>query len=413
MSQKENSAEFLQSITFDREIPLDDLLNAVNKTKLAKVLAGILKDSFRIINLQNKCLLGDDSDNYETSRAIILELEDIGYLQTNSTDPASLTAAIDCIVLQITFAQKYLMASALHIEAVQEDYNKLCKEHEQLLASEANYKNLCEHLDEKVKEQVATIEQSQLKMFESEKMAAIGHLAAGVAHEINNPIGFIKSNLNSAKSYLADLMKLGKLIEEKQGVDAIASYCEDIDLTFILEDFTELLDESIDGSDRVTSIVSDLKLFSSVDSNAEETIDISGYIRSTCNVAQTALDKPVSIELKESQLPNLRCRPGYIGQVLLALIMNAADAYDDEGKVVVHTAFEDNRVHISIEDYGKGIPQEIINKVFDPFFTTKEVGKGKGLGLTACKDIIHSHQGEIRIQSEPGKGTKVSFWLPA
>tara|TARA_R110001592_G_scaffold54017_2_gene165523 strand:+ start:18342 stop:19583 length:1242 start_codon:yes stop_codon:yes gene_type:complete len=412
MSEQFFSAHFVENLSFDREIPIDELIQASERKALEKALNNILNEKFKICNLNNETIFGDDTTEKVLSKAIVLELEPIGFLHTESNNEALFTNALQCILMQIRFAQKYLMASALHIEAIQEDYTTLCREHEQLVLSEANYKNLCDNLDEKVKEQVQIIETTQRKLFESEKMASVGHLAAGVAHEINNPIGFINSNLNTAKTYVNDFKSLTSAINENSDITAIKQLCQTLDLDYVIADFNELLVDCIDGGRRVAEIVADLKLFSNIDSAEEVTIDIRDHIRSTCNVARSSIEKPISINFATLDLPSIKCRPGYIGQVILALILNSADAVPENGVINVSTEYRDNKIFICIEDNGPGIPANVIKNVFDPFFTTKDVGQGKGLGLTSCRDIVMAHGGEISIDSDESKGTKVIFWLP-
>lgn len=412
MNENHFSAHYVENLSFDREIPLAELIYASEKKTLVKLLSSILKTKFMICDEKKSFIAGDEDCAGTNQKPIVLELEPIGYLITDSSDKEQINMAMQCILMQIRFAQKYLMASALHIEAIQEDYTTLCREHEQLIESESKYKNLCDTLDEKVKQQVSTIETTQRKLFESEKMASIGHLAAGVAHEINNPIGFINSNLNSGKNYLKDLKEISTSIYNNASTVEILKLCEELDLDFLITDFTELLDDCLDGGKRVAEIVADLKLFSNIDAEEEVTVDICSYIRSTCNVARSSIEKTLTVNYDTEEIPPIKCRPGYIGQVILALILNAADAVEEGGLITVHSSFNDKKVKITVTDNGPGIPESVIKNVFDPFFTTKDVGSGKGLGLTSCRDIVTAHGGEIMIESDGLSGTNVSFWLP-
>ncbi len=403
---------FVESLSFDREIPLDELIGAADRKALHTILGKILNADFAIVDTSGKTLLGEEGVEPISKVSLVLELEPLGYLVTLSQDKAALQVAHKCIVMQLRFAQKYLMASALHIEAIQEDYTKLCEEHEALLASEAKYKQLSESLDEKVKDQVKTIESAQRQLFESEKLASVGHLAAGVAHEINNPIGFINSNLNTAKSYVEDFKALGKMISDGASPDQLKAEWASLDMDFVMEDFESLLVDCLDGGKRVAEIVADLKLFSNIDAEEEISVDMNKYVATSMNVAQASVDGHIDMDFDQGDLPMITCRAGYIGQVVLALVLNANDAMGGKGKLHVRSYAQDARVYFEFRDEGPGIPAEVIDKVFDPFFTTKEVGAGKGLGLTSCRDIIVNHGGDIRIDSTPGAGTTVSFWLP-
>ncbi len=403
---------FVESLSFDREIPLDELIGAADRKALKVILSQILRDDFAIIGPAGETLLGEDNCQENSRVSLVLELEPLGYLISECEDKEALQIAQKCIVMQLRFAQKYLMASALHIEAIQEDYTKLCEEHEALLESEAKYKQLSESLDEKVKEQVQTIESAQRQLFESEKLASVGHLAASVAHEINNPIGFINSNLNTAKGYVEDFKALGAKITNGASPDVLKAEWQELDMDFVMEDFEGLLVECLDGGKRVAEIVADLKLFSNIDAEDEITVDLNKYVATSMNVAQASVDGHMEIDFQQGDLPMVECRPGYIGQVILALVLNANDAMAGKGTIHVRTYLKDAYAFVELRDEGPGIPREVIDKVFDPFFTTKEVGAGKGLGLTSCRDIVLNHGGDIRIISEPGQGTTVSFWIP-
>ncbi|MDX1451755.1 MAG: histidine kinase dimerization/phospho-acceptor domain-containing protein, partial [Oleiphilaceae bacterium] len=361
---------FVESLSFDREIPLDELMGAADRKALQVIVERIIGAPFAVVDVKGETLLGEAGCPQTSRMSLVLELEPLGYLVSASEDKAAIQTAQKCIQMQLRFAQKYLMASALHIEAIQEDYTKLCEEHEALLESEAKYKNLSEHLDEKVKEQVKTIESAQRHLFESEKLASVGHLAAGVAHEINNPIGFINSNLNTAKSYVEDFSKLGELITGGASMEQLKAEWKELDMDFVMEDFASLLTDCIDGGKRVAEIVADLKLFSNIDAEEEIVVDLNKYVATSMNVAQASVQGHIDMEFDQGELPMVKCRPGYIGQVILALVLNANDAMGGKGKLHVRSFEQDGKACFEVQDEGPGIPAEVIDKVFDPFFTT-------------------------------------------
>jgi len=403
---------YVEQLNFDREMSLDELIVAADTKSLVSILSNILCSEYQVKSMSGQTVLGCDTCQERSAIPIVIELEPIGYLIAETQDQERLETAKQCLLMQLRFAQKYLMASALHIEAIQEDYTTLCEEHKQLLASEVKYKTLSEHLDEKVNEQVHTIETAQRQLFESEKMASIGHLAAGVAHEINNPIGFINSNLNTAKNYISDFKSLGDQLKTAGDISVLLSFWNSADLDFVLDDFDELLSDCLSGGHRVAAIVADLKLFSNIDAEDEIEVDINKYIETSCNVARSTVGAGVEINFKQNPVPNLKCRPGYIGQVILALVLNASDAMAQEGRVELSSEFKNDKIYVSVKDSGPGIPDDVIDKVYDPFFTTKAVGEGKGLGLTSCRDIVIAHGGDINIDSGTSIGTTVTFWLP-
>ena len=244
------------------------------------------------------------------------------------------------------------------------------------------------------------------QLVQADKLAAIGTLAAGVAHEINNPIGFISSNLNTMSKYLKK----------------ICAYCalhggEETDelkkMHVMLEDFQDAVAESIDGASRVRRIVSDLKNFSRADKSEKESMNVLEGLESTLNIVWNELKYKCTVEKEYGEVPDVLCMPNQINQVFMNLLINAGQAIVGEGGVIrIRTWAEGGWVYISIKDNGSGIEAKHLSKIFEPFFTTKEVGKGTGLGLSLAYDIVKKHAGEIEVQSEVGKGTEFIVRLP-
>ncbi len=269
-------------------------------------------------------------------------------------------------------------------------------------------------------ELISQLEQTQNQLLQSEKMASIGQLAAGVAHEINNPVGFISSNLNSLRGYTEGLVELIRAYERADGVlsehpelaASINGTRERVDFRFLVEDIDELLQESQDGVERVRTIVRDLRDFSRSGSRELSRCDLYQGIRSTLNVAANELKYKARVETEYAELPEVVCCISQINQVLLNLLVNAAQAIEEQGIIWLRTGYQDERVWIEVEDNGRGIPREYVSRVFDPFFTTKPVGKGTGLGLSLSWGIIRDHGGELEVDSEEGRGTRFRIWLP-
>ncbi len=253
---------------------------------------------------------------------------------------------------------------------------------------------------------VTEAHQSREQLIQADKLAAIGTLAAGVAHEINNPIGFISSNLNTMEKYLA---KIDTML--KQVVPKDASQAEKF--AVILEDFKDAITESIEGSDRVKRIVADLKSFSRVDRSEAEYASINEGINTTLNIVWNELKYKCTVEKDLGDLPDFYCRLNQLNQVFMNILINAGHAIDKEqGTIAIRTWAETDTIYVSIKDDGKGIPPGNLKKVFEPFFTTKEVGKGTGLGLSLAYDIVAKHNGNIEVSSEPEKGTEFLISLP-
>jgi len=274
----------------------------------------------------------------------------------------------------------------------------------------ANQKLATEHAE--MKSLLSQVRLAQQQLLQSEKMAAIGQLAAGVAHEINNPIGFVNSNLGSLKGYTTNLLNLITAYESGQP-EAIAAARQAADLEFLREDLPSLLAESQEGLDRVTRIVQDLKDFSRIDQAERQRADLNSAMHSTLNVVRNELKYKADVIVELGEVPEVDCVPAQLNQVFMNLLVNAAQAIPERGKIFVRSGTEGDQVWFEIEDTGCGMSPETRERIFEPFFTTKPVGKGTGLGLSISYDIIvKRHHGRLDVQSEPGKGTTFRIWLP-
>lgn len=397
---------------FDRELDLDDLLSGINREKLMQAVCQSLGVSARLVSADGKLSLGDELTTVCVRLPIRPEMDAVAYLEVQTDVGERLTAAGNMLAMLLRSTTRYLMASDLHLETVQSDYEELANKHAALMKSEKKYKELAEHLEQRVSEQVKTIEDAQRQLYQTEKMASVGQLAAGVAHEINNPMAFINSNMATASDYVESISDFAKQLRHSVASEELESAWKEADLDFLLEDFKCMLQESIEGAGRVTAIVKDLKYFSNVDRVAEEIVDINTMIRSTCNVAHNELGTDIELELDLAELPKTRCQPGHLGQAWLNLLRNSAQAIDGMGKIIIQTSSNDGRIMICLSDTGIGMSEDVMSRAFEPFFTTREVGHGTGLGLTVSRDIIRAHGGEIKIDSKAGEGTTVSLWLP-
>jgi len=266
---------------------------------------------------------------------------------------------------------------------------------------------------------IRQLEDAQHQLLQSEKLAAIGQLAAGVAHEINNPMGFIRSNLATLRDYADSLLEVVAAYQQAEHLltadratsERIAAAKDKADLPFLTQDVGNLIAESIDGADRVRRIVQDLRDFSRAGDAEWQRVDLHACLESTINVVGNEIKHKAELVRDYGKLPSVECIPSRLNQVFMNLLINAAQAISEQGSITVSTRCCGDMVEIEIADTGHGIPAEVLPRIFDPFFTTKPVGKGTGLGLSVSYGIVRNHDGEIDVASQPGN-TVFTIKLP-
>jgi PAS domain S-box-containing protein len=279
---------------------------------------------------------------------------------------------------------------------------------------------------------LSEIKELQRHVLQTEKMASIGQLAAGVAHEINNPMGFIHANLCQMAEYLSDLKRLwaevgqlqeaavsGGIAEIRRRATSLASLAREIDAEYVLADFATALRESQEGSERIRHIVQDLRNFSRHDTAQQTLADVTECLDSTASIAWTMMKHSVVLRKDYQDVPRVRCYPMQLKQVFMNLLVNAYQAIQEQvgrsgeiGEIQLATGLRGDHVVVSVTDSGIGIPAENLPRIFDPFFTTKEVGIGTGLGLSTSFNIVQRHGGTLRVESRPGEGSTFEVWLP-
>ena len=263
--------------------------------------------------------------------------------------------------------------------------------------------------------------QLQVQLVQSEKLASIGQLAAGVAHEINNPIGYIFSNFGTLERYLAQLFEMVAAYENAEASVAppalaagLRALRERVELAFLKEDIPVLMRESKEGIERVRKIVQDLKDFSRVDSTQEwQWADLHQGIDSTLNVVASEIKYRADVVKEYGSIPDIECLPSQINQVVMNLVVNAAHAMGEaRGCITIRTGAHAEQVWLEVADTGSGIAPDALPRIFEPFFTTKPVGKGTGLGLSLSYGIVQKHDGRIEVDSVVGRGTTFRVTLP-
>lgn len=266
--------------------------------------------------------------------------------------------------------------------------------------------------------------EAQTQLLQGEKLASIGRLAAGVAHEINNPVGFVSSNLTSLGEYVDDLLAIidayaqaePLIARDSHALAAIRRIRQDRDLDFIRDDLKALLAESTDGLRRVAEIVQNLKDFSRVDVHLEvsgrQSTDLHTELDRTINILRGEIRQRAELRREYGELPAFSCHPGQLNQVFLNILVNATQAVEEDGLIIVRTGCADGWIRIEVSDNGCGIPEEQMAHIFEPFHTTKPVGTGTGLGLSVSYSIVHNHGGRIEVSSTVGQGSCFRICLP-
>lgn len=259
------------------------------------------------------------------------------------------------------------------------------------------------------------------QLLHSSKLAAIGELAAGVAHEINNPVGFVMSNTNTMEEYLKDITELlGKYRLLRTSVpserDALSAQIEaleaEIDIDFVMNDLAKISMENKGGLQRVAKIVNDLKSFAHVDEAVTSLADVNTLLEDTLNLARNEIKYKAEVVRDYGEVDPIECHAGQLEQVFMNIMVNAAHAIEGKGKIGVKTSQKNGELIVRISDTGKGIPDDVKPRLFEPFFTTKEVGEGTGMGLSIAYVIVEKHNGSIQVESEVGKGTTFTIRLP-
>lgn len=268
---------------------------------------------------------------------------------------------------------------------------------------------------------IKKLEEAHNQLLQAEKMASIGQLAAGVAHEINNPIGFVYSNLGSLEQYVEQLLGITAAYERTESDLPNQSLLKEVhalkleaDWAFLKQDVRDLLKESSAGIIRVKKIVQDLKDFSHVDQPEWLWADLHKGIDSTLNIVHSEIKYNAEVLKEYGTIPPVECMASQLNQVFMNMLVNASHAIGEGnyGKITIRSGMENDMVWVEFADTGKGITPENMKRIFDPFFTTKPVGKGTGLGLSLSFGIVEKHHGRIEVKSEVGNGTAFRVWLP-
>lgn len=368
---------------FDDDPTLAELLPPERQKDLLQLLLNVTGYPF---------VLGDQPQ--DDAATVEFNLDGVGWLSC-AADARLQAPTARLIEFILTYVGKYRLAANLHHDIAEASFAELQRQHAALQESEARYRQLSEQLQAQVTAQVKVIEQTQQELYESARLRAIGQLAAGVAHEINNPIGFISSNIRVAEDYISEI---------KEGIAGDSAF------NALIEDFQALLKESASGAQRIASIVADLKTFSNIDQADFIPCDINRLLSTSCHLLQAEFNHVLNIELQLGDIEPISGYPARLSQVFYNVLDNAAKAIPGEGRIrVISRRSATGQPEVVIEDNGCGITAAPVERIFDPFFTTRPVGAGTGLGLTVARETMIAHQGEISIRSREGIGTRVTL----
>jgi signal transduction histidine kinase len=323
---------------------------------------------------------------------------------------AMLASAIDVVLANNL---KRMLTTEMHTTVVTQTYDELLVKNQELSASETRYRALAENLEQLVQQRTAELEVAHAKLLQQEKMASVGQLAAGVAHEINNPLGFITSNLVTLQKYVHRFLTMidwydaglaaGASLDRLR--DGAASKAQELKLAMVRADVADLLNQSIAGAERVTRIVADLKGYSHVDETSSRDFDLNSELERALSVLTHQLPADVQVERQLIAIPRVLGNGALFCQVLTNLIQNACQARSQGLRLEFATRLRDGMVELTVADNGPGIPLAIRDRVFEPFFTTKAVGSGTGMGLAVVYDIITAVGGNISITDSQSGGT--------
>ena len=344
--------------------------------------------------------------------------------ESNFSLQAAVTTEDEVGGLTISF-NSLIQSVKEHIEALEISNQNLEKRVEERTEELTQKNQELQSAYNQLAEVLHNLQQTQAQLIQAEKMSSLGQMVAGIAHEINNPVSFIYSNLDHASNYAQDLLRLVELYQKEypNPSGAIQAKTETIDLDFLAEDFSKLIHSMKNGADRIRQIVLSLRNFSRLDESQLKFANIHEGIDSTLVIVNQRLEPSITVIKEYGDLPLVKCYPALLNQVFMNIIENAIAAIEErkfnsqdssyatpKTTIWIYTEIIDSElVRIRIRDNGTGIPPELKDKIFDPFFTTKDVGKGTGLGLTVCYQAIEKHKGNIEVFSELGEGTE--FWI--
>lgn len=350
----------------------------------------------------------------------------VGEVMNDAPLIVSLEAGLEEAAKQVTAQLQYPITEDFILIDAQGEYCGLGTVLDLLKAMEARVAQR----NRVLRQALVDLKESQAQLLQSEKMASLGQMVAGVAHELNTPLGYVKNNVQLLRELSEPLFelaaaqaRLGQCLNDpdcdeaslSQALQAAEQARQQAAPELLAEDLKQLYGDTLYGLEQIAELVIGLKDFARLDRAMSEEVDLNDCIRSALLIARNHIKDKAEVVQQLGELPRIACAPSQINQVLLNLLTNAAQAIDGMGGIQIRSWADPQGIHVSLQDNGRGMPPEVMVKIFDPFFTTKPVGQGTGLGLSISYKIVQDHGGQIRVASEPGRGTcfLISLPLPA
>jgi signal transduction histidine kinase len=366
---------------------------------------------------------GEESP-HSVSRPVLVEGEPSGTVFVYAADSGAAVEGIAdmlhaAVQTLINGAMKRMLTSEAHTLIVNQSYDELVETNRKLGASELQYRELAASLEIKVRERTDELNRAYAAMLQKEKLAAIGGLAAGMAHEINNPIGFVISNLHTLTKYAAkmkEMLEFYRLTCEPAVPEHIAAQADArwkaLKIGFVFTDIDALVQQSLSGAERIQKLVADMKGFSHVDESGTSLTDVNLELEQTLSVLVHEIGTDSVIVRNFGDVPKVNVNPALLSQAFLQIIQNALQLKSGQVNITLTTKLDDDQVLVHIADNGPGIPADIRRRIFEPFFTTREVGQGTGMGLTLAQQAVQACGGTIVVTCPPNGGTVFTVTIP-
>lgn len=401
--------------SFDLPRNLADLMERLDPDALLQLLRRLAGGPVALLDVDGTPVAGEPGDNW-VRVPLTVQDEQLGTLAADViTDEGVLDNAVALAQVMLAQTQGILMMSDLHLQYTEQNYRALEQRHDALQQSEQRYRELSVSLERRVAEQVEALRKAEERLQDSRRLAAVGQLAAGIAHEVNNPLAFIQGNLASGRHYVKQLNGFRDAFRDQVPTELVSRLWDGQNLDYTLEDLDSLIEECEEGVQRIGAIISGMKSMTDAGDTSTERVGLRAMTSLAVERMRDDIAWPGTVDVTVPDELQVDVRKNLVVQAMGNVLLNAAQAMPERGGTIrVDAAGEpDGRLDWHCEDSGEGMPEAALERAFEPFFTTRPVGVGVGLGLTVTREIIMAHGGEVRLFSEPGHGTSVHLVFPA